>query len=204
VQYFFADGDVQKGPFPIESLPAQGLKPDSLVWREGMSQWQRADSVAELAWVLQGISAAGASAGPSPAPYSQGPAAAPSYPSAPAYVPSYPAAPYSPAGAGYQPQPYYGGYTPTPPASGMAIASMIVGILSIPMTFMYCLGLPCAIVAIILGHIVRAKARRGEIEAGAGMAMAGLICGYVSILLSVIMIAFFVFFLRYSSTHPGL
>ena len=56
MQYFFADGDVQKGPFPIESLRAQGIKPDSLVWREGMGEWQRADSLAELASVIGGAS----------------------------------------------------------------------------------------------------------------------------------------------------
>ena len=85
-------------------------------------------------------------------------------------------------GLAYQQPGYYGGYGAVPPPSGMAVASMILGILAIPMMFAYCLGTPCAIVAIILGHIARGKARRGE-GSGAGMALAGLICGYVSILL---------------------
>ena len=49
MSYFMADGSVQKGPFPAEQLISQGLKRDTLVWREGMPQWQKAESVPELA-----------------------------------------------------------------------------------------------------------------------------------------------------------
>ncbi|HEV8605411.1 MAG TPA: GYF domain-containing protein [Tepidisphaeraceae bacterium] len=52
MNYYFADGSVQKGPFPMDQLVAQGLKRESLVWREGMAQWQRAESVPELAGLL--------------------------------------------------------------------------------------------------------------------------------------------------------
>jgi TM2 domain-containing membrane protein YozV len=48
MDYFIAVGGVQQGPFPIDQLLSRGLKPDTLVWRSGMAQWQRADSVAEL------------------------------------------------------------------------------------------------------------------------------------------------------------
>ena len=54
MNYFLADGNVQKGPFPVDQLISQGLKRDTLVWREGMGQWQRADSVAELAVLFTG------------------------------------------------------------------------------------------------------------------------------------------------------
>ena len=48
MDYYFADGDQQKGPYAREALVAQGMKPDSLVWREGMAAWERADSLVEF------------------------------------------------------------------------------------------------------------------------------------------------------------
>ena len=54
MNFFMADGNVQKGPFPMDQLIGQGLKRDTLVWREGMPQWQRADSVPELAVLFTG------------------------------------------------------------------------------------------------------------------------------------------------------
>ena len=54
MEYFMADGNVQKGPFPVEQLLAQGLQRESLVWREGMPQWQKAETVPELAGLFTG------------------------------------------------------------------------------------------------------------------------------------------------------
>jgi TM2 domain-containing membrane protein YozV len=51
--YFLAiDGQQQQGPFPVHQLLARGMRPESLVWCEGMGAWQRADSVPELAGLL--------------------------------------------------------------------------------------------------------------------------------------------------------
>ena len=47
-RYYIADGMVQRGPFEMQDLPGQGLRPDMLVWKEGMDQWRRADQVEEL------------------------------------------------------------------------------------------------------------------------------------------------------------
>ena len=47
-RYFIADGMVQRGPFEMQDLPGQGLRPDMLVWKEGMEQWRRADQVEDL------------------------------------------------------------------------------------------------------------------------------------------------------------
>jgi len=52
MNYFLADGNVQRGPFPITELMGQGLKRETLVWKEGMAQWQRADTVPELIALL--------------------------------------------------------------------------------------------------------------------------------------------------------
>jgi TM2 domain-containing membrane protein YozV len=51
--YFMAiDGQQQQGPFPVHQLLARGMRPESLVWCEGMGAWQRADSVPELVGLL--------------------------------------------------------------------------------------------------------------------------------------------------------
>lgn len=79
----------------------------------------------------------------------------------------------------YWPPPAYG-YAPypvvwwRPPLNGMAVASLILGIGGM-------LGLSVfgAVPAVILGHFARSHIRRTG-ERGAGMAMAGLILGYIS------------------------
>lgn len=75
--------------------------------------------------------------------------------------------------------------------SSLAIVSLIFGILGWVM-------LPGvgAIVAVICGHLARAEIRRdppGTVE-GDGMAIAGLILGWVSIALGLIVIAFIAIF----------
>jgi hypothetical protein len=63
------------------------------------------------------------------------------------------------------------------PQQGLAITSLVLGILS----FLICItGIP----AIICGHIARARAQREPTQyGGAGMALAGLILGYISLVL---------------------
>jgi hypothetical protein len=72
----------------------------------------------------------------------------------------------------------------TEPANGLAVASMIVGIASIPSTlFFWFFSIPIAIIAIVLGIVGRGEAgtRSGT---GRGQATAGIICGCVTIALS--------------------
>jgi TM2 domain-containing membrane protein YozV len=56
MDWYIAEGDRQKGPFRLEDLPAQGLRRDSLVWRPGMTEWDRAEKIDEIA--LAGLLAA--------------------------------------------------------------------------------------------------------------------------------------------------
>ncbi len=59
---------------------------------------------------------------------------------------------------------------------GLAVTSLIFGILAIPTCFLT--GIP----AIICGHVAHARARRAPAEyTGGGMALAGLILGYASL-----------------------
>ncbi|MFC4114148.1 DUF4190 domain-containing protein [Nonomuraea zeae] len=91
-------------------------------------------------------------------------------PPGPPYGPQQP--PY-----GWYPPPY-GWYPPPqpPPQSGLAVASMVIGILSWVFVCFY--GFP-GILAVILGHMARSQIRAGT-HRGEGMAIAGLILGYIA------------------------
>ncbi|MDA8968573.1 GYF domain-containing protein [Akkermansiaceae bacterium] len=96
------------------------------------------------------------------------------------------------------PQQYY---APAAPTSGLAIASMVCGILSIIFCYVNALvGIP----AVICGHMAmkRIKASQGQI-AGQGMALAGLICGYIGIVLQLITIGFFVFIFAAAASNES-
>src|SRR3954464_3773232 len=47
-KYYFAVNDQQRGPIELAELIALRLPGSTLVWREGMSDWQRMDSLAEF------------------------------------------------------------------------------------------------------------------------------------------------------------
>jgi Domain of unknown function (DUF4190) len=83
-----------------------------------------------------------------------------------------------------QPYPYqqpYPAYPPAPPTNGLAIAALVcaVGGFVIGVSF---------IPAIICGHLARAQIRRTG-EQGGGMALAGIIIGYVGIALFAVLLA---------------
>lgn len=87
-------------------------------------------------------------------------------------------APPTPAPA-YPPQPFSG----QAETSGKAIASLICGIL--------CFFLPASIIAIVMGHISLSEIKKsaGRLK-GQGMAMAGLVLGYIGIsIISILIIA---------------
>ena len=99
-------------------------------------------------------------------------------------VPAAPAQNPSPTQYPPQAQPYRGQYPQQ--TDGGAIASLVLGIAS----FALCLSFFAGIPAIILGHISRSKIRRsgGRLK-GDGMALAGLIMGYISLPFIVIIAA---------------
>ncbi|HEY6424059.1 MAG TPA: DUF4190 domain-containing protein [Pseudonocardiaceae bacterium] len=88
--------------------------------------------------------------------------------------PGYP----SSYGYGY---PGYSNYPTQRPTNGLAIASMVLGII-----WIYWIG---SILALIFGYIARQQIReRGE--GGAGMAMAGIVLGWVGVGVLAIFIVF--------------
>jgi Domain of unknown function (DUF4190) len=94
-------------------------------------------------------------------------------------------------GGGYVP-PAPMGYMPGamgyagPRTDGMAIASLICGIVGI-VCFVFCFGVVLGPVAAILGYISRQRiASSGGTLSGGGLALAGLILGVVAFAISVI------------------
>jgi hypothetical protein len=66
---------------------------------------------------------------------------------------------------------------------GLAITSFVLGLLGLA-----CLGLLTGLPAIICGHVARGRARRAPGEyGGAGFALAGLIMGYVSLVMTFVL-----------------
>jgi hypothetical protein len=122
------------------------------------------------------------------APYGQQPQAgapSPQYPAA--HRPQHPPAAYQ--------QPYALGYVPAVrPTSGHAVASFVLGIVALAPTllsiipivgaFVSIVTVPLAVVGIVLGHMALPRIRR-EGLAGKGLAIAGLILGYLRLLLFV-------------------
>jgi Domain of unknown function (DUF4190) len=91
------------------------------------------------------------------------------------YGPQPPYPPYQ------QPYPPYAPYAPAPPTNGLAIAALVCGVGG------FVVGLT-SIPAIICGHLARRQIRQTG-EQGAGLALAGLILGYVGIALLAVLVA---------------
>ena len=105
-------------------------------------------------------------------------------------------------------QPGYnsGASGPTPKPSGLAIASMILGILSVVLCFAAFLSLIMGVLAAIFGHVSRGQILRsnGQITGG-GMALTGIITGYVGICASLLFLWAYacVFFAGYDAGYNG-
>lgn len=91
-----------------------------------------------------------------------------------------------------------------PTQNGMALTSMILGICSCVLTLGCGIGFVLAIPAVILGHIGRKQIKNGnQMQTGDGMALTGLITGYIIIGLSVVMGVFVaIMIINESSSSP--
>jgi hypothetical protein len=110
-------------------------------------------------------------------------------PPPPPQQPSGYAQPYSPQYAQqYAPSP---GYAPVGPTSGMAIASLVCSLLGI------------GLVGVILGHLALNEINKSNgYTQGRGLAIAGLIIGYLQIAAGVIVILFFIFGILIAANAP--
>lgn len=122
-----------------------------------------------------------------PYPQQQGYSQQQGYPPQQGYPYGYGAAP-----GGYPPPPQGGGYgqygggyggypAQSAPKNGLGIASLIVAIVSLLSVFG---GLLLGIVAVVLGVMGRGRVKRGEATNG-GVALAGIVLGALSILVSI-------------------
>jgi hypothetical protein len=159
MEYFYAASNEQRGPHTLEQLFTVGLKPDTLVWHDGLPEWMPAGTLPELAPLFG-------------APQPQ---FAPPPPAAPIPTASMPTAPLPVSALPYQVPASIGS-----PQNGMAIASLVLGIVSLVTILCYGFGLIPGILAIVFGILARKEIRRTEAQ-GMGMAMAGIVCGSIAI-----------------------
>jgi hypothetical protein len=160
---YIVRGTEQAGPFTESDIRAKlasgELTGDTMVWWDGLPEWT---------------------------PLSKTPlmlAAAPAPVSAPATSGAVPApAPIAPIGD----------VTTTAPVAAktsvLAIVSLVTGILGLPMLICSFFALPFQIAAIICGHIALVQIGREPQQTGKGMAIAGLVCGYLGIILIIVSI----------------
>jgi hypothetical protein len=164
--YHYAEGDVTRGPVPIEELRGR-ITADTLVWCEGMTDWKPASQVPELRAILEIETPLGD---------------VNELPAEQAVVARVEPSPRTPAMMQYAvPDPSI-----TPP--GLAIASMVLGILCVPMICVWPFSILCAILAIVFGFIARAQCGR-EHRPGGGMAVVGILLGLVPIGIIIVFIS---------------
>lgn len=151
--WYYGSQGQQNGPIPeseLRRLLANGtITQQTLVWRNGLTEWQPVAEIAELQ--------------------------APPLMAAPSLA-------YQQAAYGVVPQ------------CGLAVASMVCGIVSLMACYVHALA---AIPAVICGHLAIKKIRESQLPmAGRGMAIAGLVTGYLGLLIQLAIIVGFVFFFR--------
>jgi hypothetical protein len=104
--------------------------------------------------------------------------------SGPPYQQAYP----PPPPVGYPGQPFYAPMVMTlaPPTSGYAVASMVLGIVGIFSGFCT-FAIPC-LLAVVFGHLGYNETKTGA-KGGKGMAIAGLVMGYLFVVPAIIIMA---------------
>ena len=192
IEWFYGKEGQQFGPIDEVTLSARiaagEIGPQDLVWNEGMDSWKPLQEIRHLA--PSGNHPQSQDPEGLTPELSQSSYAPPAEIKAPAlddsFVDEVPQSPYSPPvegveGASYTPGPSL------PVTNGLAIASMICGILSL-VFFCFCGGLFLGIPAVICGHLSLNQLNDpGNSQQGRGMAVAGLICGYLGIAFFIIM-----------------
>jgi len=53
LKYFFYNGDVKEGPIVLDELKRKDIKPNTLIWHEGLENWQEANSFDELREIFE-------------------------------------------------------------------------------------------------------------------------------------------------------
>ena len=91
-----------------------------------------------------------------------------------------PVDPYQPPMQTPYQQPVQSPYgAPVVPGKGLAIAAMILGIVSLALFCLWYLAIPCGIVGLVLGAIAHNKAKAVGMKSG--MATAGIVCSAIAL-----------------------
>ncbi|MCW1921558.1 GYF domain-containing protein [Luteolibacter arcticus] len=164
MNWFYAKNGSQQGPLSTEDMKSRiamgEIGPNDLGWCEGMSDWLPVGQIPQLK-----IEAPVREEGPPPSVFGG--------------APSPYQAPSSPAGSPTPAQMIPG----QPPSQGLAIGSMVCGILAFLGCCVWYLAGPLALVAVVLGHIAISKVKANPAaNGGKGMARTGLILGYLGLL----------------------
>lgn len=165
MEWYYSQNSTQLGPVSDGELRARissgQIAPTELVWREGMRDWVSVASVPELSGLVRSAVVATVT------------------PQMPAAVPEA-VSPYAPPAGQMQ-------YVPAPPTSGLAIASLICGLVGL-VTCMFVPGIP----AVICGHLALNRMADPSVNMqGRGMAIAGLIMGYIGVLVCAVFLLMF-------------
>ncbi len=178
-QWYYAHDGKQSGPVPIselERLAGDGkFDPEKdLVWREGQPDWKPAVNVPELEALFK-------------KPSTMEPASAGTSEPTPASMPSPYEAPRTQPAPAYQATP---GQVVGPTNNGLAVASLVCGLVGFFTCFIWCLSIPLAIAAIVTGHLASSKIKGDPARySGKGLARTGLITGYLALVFTIVFIA---------------
>lgn len=182
MNWYYAKNGAQQGPVALEDMKSRiamgEIAPTDLAWREGMADWMPVSSIAELKVEAPPARQEPEAAAPSTPAYAPAPTPAASAPVESYRAPS--AAPGAPVATQLAPGQV--------PSQGLAIASLVCGILAlISCCFVGFFNLPLVIAAIVTGHMALSKAKADPgAYAGKGMAKAGLATGYVGLVGAII------------------
>ncbi len=181
MNWYYAKNGAQQGPVTLEDLKshiAMGeLAPTDLAWREGMADWLPVSDIAEL---KAEAPPARTEAEPSM------PAQFPVAPSAPAPAEPYRVPSAAPAPAG--PAQMVPGQAPS---QGLAIGSMVCGILALVICCVWFLSPVLGLVAIVLGVIAHSKIKSDPARyRGKGMATTGIVTGLLGMIAGLVIASF--------------
>lgn len=173
VEWFYGKEGQQYGPIDEATLRARistaEVGPRDLIWTEGMAAWTPLSQLPQF----------GAGAAVPPPTLLEGDVGLD--PNAPPPSNSPYAPPVANLTGAYQPGPAL------PVTNGLAIASMVCGILSL-VFFCFCGGIFFGIPAVICGHLGLNQLNNPENkQQGRGMAIAGLVCGYIGLVIFAVM-----------------
>ncbi len=123
------------------------------------------------------------------------------YTASPPPPPHYGATP--PPGYGYGPpgQPFYG--PPAAPKTGKAVASLVLGIASIPLAILSLLDVIPVVLAVVFGIIALNQAARTPGRDGRAMAISGIVCGAVGAVLAILLTAFYIHVSNQCDQYPS-